>query len=149
MNKKLILSEEHFKVEKSSIDAGLDPIRTMPEHYPCVIVYCEISNPNGRDFLEYEYIYKDYDFEPSWKEMLKDTKAVLAPKLKNGVTFKAFEVEVRKQLSTEQNEWWDSEDAHGCWDAEWSVSETLLQIASAWDEFCRFGKQDRRAVPEE
>ena len=48
-----------------------------------------------------------------------------------------FEGEVRKRLTSEQNEWWDSDAATGSWYAGWTVEETLIVIKEAWEEFCK------------
>ncbi len=38
------------------------PLVYLPEEYPCVLIYNTTDNPNGRPWVNWEYVYKG-DFE--------------------------------------------------------------------------------------
>lgn len=63
MNKELIKNKEDFDSFLESVhekDQG-SLKRYPPQDYPCVIVSNCITNPNGRDWTEYEIVYlKDF-----------------------------------------------------------------------------------------
>ncbi len=38
-------------------------IINTPDNYPCIVVFIEYDNPNGRNHFEYEFIHKaDFPF---------------------------------------------------------------------------------------
>jgi hypothetical protein len=51
------------------------------------------------------------------------------------MTFKEFDQKVREGLTEQESEFQDHEDMHGCYDAEWTVEETIAEIKSVYSDF--------------
>jgi hypothetical protein len=64
MPKLFLKDKAQFDAQKSSIEDGAFPIPEEPESYPCVIAYHQSDNPNGRNYVDFVFVYPaDFQLE--------------------------------------------------------------------------------------